>query len=668
MGFEALPNAIDPGAAQVPQTAADTVFRGETPEDRVALGLVLQDVGIAERFTNSKARPQEWNRIDDLYRAVPKQQKWEGTDIPRASLTMPLILEVVESLLPQVFLGFFSDKQPFLLTAKGNTTQSAARASEKILKWAIKASSFKEEIRKILKSALLYGNGVGKWGWSVTTERRKVYSRDAAKNIISETHEFKKSVPTFEYCELGNLLVDPALRSHDPRDGKFVILQKFVTAHMLDEMRSDEAYKNIPTREQLSEILTARSEATENSLAGNQAQTYRHQQAELQTNESSSDPLAQPLEILEYWSADRVIVVLQRRLILRNDENEYDEIPFVGCAFIDVLKSFWGLGIGTLLEGEQALESGVANRWVDSLALSLTPAFHRKKGVGASSQNIRIAPGKVVNDDGELEPFVIPSVTNEALQAIQSSESRARKRVGANFGEDMPNQAMRTAEGVQQFTAGAQTQIQYFIEIFSEFVFIPTLEAFVGLAKDNLSPDEINDILTEEEGHAFDDDHLSIYTGKYAIDVLSSTKLAAKRAMVSMIPTLMQFFSAAPVQQAFQIQNKKIDLAEFTEEIIDIAGWDTPGLIVDMTPEDAQRAIQLNPAAIKMQSDMAVENQRAQNNQQLEQTKGDVRGGLQVVKHLLDQSGQHDEAQRGLMSNLLAAPQQPLANQAPPGE
>jgi hypothetical protein len=670
MGFDVLKGALDPGAAQRLQTKDETAFRDEKFEDITALGLVLQDVDIAQRFSSSKARPQEWNRIDNLYRAEMTVRNWEGSNEPRSHLQMPLILEVVESLLPQVYLGFFSDKTPFLLTGQGVTTQKTARAAQKVLKWAIKASGFKEEIRKILKSAMLYGNGVGQWGWATTTRRERNYTRDEQSNIVSEVEEVEHSVPTFEYIELGNLLVDSSLRSHDIRNSRFIIKQKFIDAHDLDDMRADERYKNVPTREQLREILAAKSEPTEDSMSALKVETFRHQQAEIQRLEHSSDPLSQPLEILEYWSADRVIVVLQRRIVLRNDENEYDELPFVSCAFIDVLKSFWGLGIGMLLEGEQRLESGVANAWVDSLNLVLSPAWHRKKGVGPSSQNIKVSPGRVINDDGELAPLAVQSVTAEALQALQSSESRARRRVGANFGQDMPNQAMRTAEGVQQFTAGAQTQLQYFIELFSQFVFIPTLEAFIGLCKDNLSPDDIDDILLEDEGKAFDDDHLSIYTSKYALDVLSSTKLAARRAMVSLAPVLMQYFSAAPVQQAMVVQNKKIDMAEFTEQIIDLAGWDAPGLIVDMTPEDQQRAQQMNPQAIKGQMDMMLQDKKQEDAVELEHTKGDVRGGLQVVKHILDQSGKHDEAQRGLLSNVMqppiaAQPQQPLANQPP---
>lgn len=674
MGFETLKQAIDPGLALGPLTPEQTKFADEKLSDASALGIVLQDIGYAERYVGSKARPQEWNDVDNLYRAVVQPKTWEGSNQARAHLGMPLILEVVESMLPQIHLGFFSDKtRPFTLIAKGTTTQGAARATGKVLEWGVKQSGFKEEIRKILKSCLLYGTGVGKWGWSISTRKLTKFTREDG-DIVATTDEVTHSVPTFEFIELGNLLVDPSVRSHDIRNAKFVIMQKFVTAYELDEMRTDELFKGIPTRDELREILATKSEPASDSMAATKVENFRTLQAERQDSEVSSDPLMQPIEVLEYWTQDRVIVVLGRKIVIRNDENEYDELPFVSCAFIDVLKSFFGLGIGKLLEGEQKLEAGVANMWIDSLNLTMSPAFHRKKGVGPSAQNIFVSPGRVVNDDGELAPLQVPSVTAEALQAIQSSEARGRRRVGANFGPDMPNQAMRTAEGVQEFTSGIQVRTQYFIELFAEFVFVPVLEAFVAMAKNNLTPKDIDNILTEQDGKAFEgDDHLAIYNGQYAIEVLSSTKLAGRRAMATLVPTLMQLFSAAPVQQALITQNKKLDMAEFLEQVIDLTGWDAPGLIVDMTPDDLNRALAQNPQAMRNQGMLQLQQAKHDDDMELESAKGDVRGGLQVVKHILDQSGKHDEAQRGLMSSLLTPPQQqeqasaPLSNQpAPP--
>jgi hypothetical protein len=132
-GFEQLPGAVNEGAALAPQTAEQTAFEDEKLADEQALGLVLTDVSLAERFVTGKGLTASWNQNDDDFRALVQAKTWPGSDKQRANLSMPLILEVIESLLAQVFLAFFSDKTPFVLTAKGTTTQEAARAARKVL-------------------------------------------------------------------------------------------------------------------------------------------------------------------------------------------------------------------------------------------------------------------------------------------------------------------------------------------------------------------------------------------------------------------------------------------------------------------------------------------------------------------------------------------------------
>jgi len=638
MGLENLSTAIDEGRAQAPQTPEQIKFAAEKLADEVALGIVTADVNNAEKYLYSKALPQDWNTADELYRAYVNAKKWDGTGEERAHLGMPLVMEVVEQLLPQAHLAFFSDKQPFFLDPRGRTTPEAARAASRVLLWAIHESGFKEEIRKILKSALFYGTGVGKWGWVSGKKSRKKYSRgdDGTVQMKQEPQDY--SCPTLDYIELCNLLVDPHTRTQDIRNARYVIHQKFIDASELDSLRDSGMYKNVPTRAQLKDILVNQGEPAVDSLAGNKVQNYRQHQAELQRMLTSADPTKQPLELLEYWTEDRVITVLQRKIILRNEENEFCRLPFVSCSFVDVPASFYGFGVAKLLEGEQKFEQGVVNAWIDSLSLSLTPMWQRKNGVGPSNQTILTAPGKVVNDAGELTPFQKESVSFEAIQAIQVSENRARRRVGANFGADMPTQAMRTAEGVQEFTSSLQVKLQYFVENFADMVFIPTLEAFVEMAKDTLSPNQIQRILTDADGKAFDGDVLDIYNGNYSLAVLTSTKLAARRAMAGMLPMMMQLFMAEPVQDSLTQQAKKVNYAELLQQALDLSGWDAPNIIVDMTDEDQQRAMMSNPAVVKAQADAQKQAQQHENNLDLEAAKGDARAGVQVVRSVLKEN------------------------------
>jgi hypothetical protein len=655
-GFENLPQAIDEGLAQRPPTPEELAFTAEKLADERALGLVLRDASLSESFITAKGLQEEWDRMDNLYRAKVPVKNWPNSNVPKAHLSMPLAMEVIEALLPQIHMAFFSDRQPFILRAKGKTKPEAARANAKILTWAVIESGFKEEIRKMLKSTLQYGQCLGKWGWRREKRSRKQYRRANDGSIEAAVLESKEpwAYPTFEFVDMRNALVDAGARSHDVRTAaKHVIFQQFIDANELDDLRKDPTYKNIPSRDELKEILGNLGEPTADSLSGVKNETWRENKAERPQVPTSSDPLSQNLELLEWQSAGRIITVLQRKIVIRNDENEFGEKTFLSCAFIDVLNAFHGFGVTKLVEGDQRLQTGVMNKWLDQYSLAIDQPLKRGKDSRApNNQTELMAPGKVLNEG--LEPINVPVPSTDALNIVAMADTRAHRRVGANSGPDMPNQALRTAEGVQAFTSGVQTRLQYFVEQFTDLVFIPALCKFLELCKDNLLPDQINSILTEEEGKAYEGDVLDIYNAQCSIEVLTSTKLAAIRAMSQLMPMFMQMFGAEPVQASLTQQGKKVDYVEFVKQSMDLAGWDASNFIVEMTPEDQQRAMMMNPAILKAQADKEALAQKQQNALELVDAQGMAKAGVKVIDHTLKMSEPKE-------------PAKPLPNQKKPG-
>lgn len=663
-GFETLKSAIPEGEAQEPITSSEVAFDGDELSDEAALKIVLQDVVVAEKYLQSKNQVVELDSADNLYRAHVRPRVWPGTDVARSNIGMPIVLESVEKLLPSVYLAFFSDPQPFLLEPAGKTSPVAVRAREVVLSWALAEAEFKEELRKLIKSTLLYGQGIGKWGWKVTSRTIKKYERDPNGKIVPKTVTEDINQPTFEFVELRNVLVDPSLRSHDVRKANYVVQQSFISADALDALRDDETYKNIPSREQLAEIFARKDEPTTDSMRGTKTSTWHNFQGEQQNIPGSADPRLQPLEVLEYWTPDRVVTVVQRKIVIRNEANEFGKLPFVSCAFIDVPMSFYGFGVAKLLGNEQRLQQGIVNSWVDTLSLQLNPTFQLQKGVGAGTQQIKIAPGKVITESGELKPLVVPSVTTEALNAISNSEQRATRRVGASA-SDMPTQALRTAEGVQAFSSGLVDKLQYFVDIFAETVFVPVLEAFVEMCNDKLTPEQINEILSDEEGKAFEGDVLDFYNANCKIKVLSSTKLAARRAAAQMIPTIVQLVTTQPFQESLTVQGKKFDYEELLDEGLELMGWSIDSLIVDMTPDDMKRVQMSNPAVIKAQSDAQLEQQRHQNTMEQIDEQGAARAGSALIRDAVKQGGSAAEAQVAQQLLGSAAQQQPEAPMQP---
>lgn len=600
-GLQYLKNAIPEGEAVAPLLESEVVVTGLWT-DSVALGIVLADINAALAYEQAKSFITSIEIADDLVRGYVRVRPWPNTDKPRSALSMPVVLEAVEKIMPFLHLSLFgSGKDPFEANPIGQTKPEAARAWQSLLRWSVKVSDFKEGSRLTMKNILQYGFGAGFTGWeSQEIVKKKFKKSENGKSVSHDTGAERKDViakPTYEAANLRNTIFDPCCPSQDPRKGRFVGKRTVITGYDLLDLASDKTYKNIPTEEELIRILTNKEEPAIDSLQAAKPNQTRELQAQQDTMPASKDPLMSPLELVEYKTDDRIVTVCQRTLVIRNEINKENSKCVFGCAFIDVLNSLFGFGIARLLNGEQRLQQGVLNTWIDSLALVLNPAFQNTKGtLGNSQQNISIAPGKIVTIEGELKPLVATDVSETAHNAIESSSVRAMKRVGADGGSNMPTQAMRTGSGVQAFQGDITQKLQYFMEQYLDLVFVPVLKHFIEHIKENLTPEQIKQILSDEEGKAFEGDVLDIYNADVKIDIISGVKLTTKQAAAQAAPLILQLVQNAAVQTSLQVQNKKFDYDNFLTEYLELMGWDIENLIIDMTPEDTKRVQEQNQA------------------------------------------------------------------------
>jgi hypothetical protein len=497
---------------------------------------------------------------------------------------------------------------------------------------------------------------VGGTSWESKTISKKVYKKDSSGAMQGKMEEVELELPHYECLDLKMVLVDPGLKRQDVQHGaKFVIKQIMTDGYGLDQLRSDPSYKNIPTNEQLADFLANKQEMTEDTLGPDKRAIWREYQAKLESEPTSKDPMAQPLEILEYRTAHCVVSVLQRKLVIRNEENEFGKLPYHSCAFIDVLGSAWGFGVARLLSGEQRLQQGVINNSIDSLALVLNPVFQLLKGIGPGTQSIPISPGRVINESGELKPLVVPDVSKSGLEFIAQSNARAMSKVGAEGGSDMSTGTARTAQGVQAFSGDIIQGLQYFLEIFIDLVYLPVLREFIEMMHEHLTIEQINKILTTQEGKAFEGDITDVYNAEYDVDVTAGSNMMAKFAAAQLAPQIIQLVSAGPVADQFETSAIKFDYAEFAQETLDLMGWDCENLIVPMTAEDKQRVQQKNQAAARAQGMMQLQQQKHSDDMENIDAKASGQAGVAVVRSVL----KNNEQQGAAMAEQMQQPEAP---------
>jgi hypothetical protein len=638
----------------------------QTPEDETALRIVVQDTLYTERWLESKMLPLEWLRYDRLYQFKVPAQFWEGTNIPRANLGIPLVYEHVESILPQVMAGLFSDDPPFMSEPRPGTSMQAARANDALLAWELDRVNFKEEIRLGAKSALIYGVGIWKWGWHSYTKKRTEYRRKQSRRFLPagalggvmvdqdlsdevEAREVEEEVnePTFEYVNIRHVLVDPGCRVSDIRKAKFVVHRLYLTLLDLEELAGREGY-NIPPIERLKQVFFP---PKEKPLAGSIETSTIDMNSEFRAMprnlDSTVDPLNQPLEVLEYWTADRVYTVVQRKLVIRNQANEFGRIPFLSACFSDVLDSFYGMGIAKLVGGEQRLQQGTINTFLDDLSLSLNGMFVRVRGKNTPTQQLRMRPGGIIDTDDDKGIGILQRqpIQLEVGAVMASSDSRAQRRTAANemvVQGSLPSDKSsitRTATGVQALTGGSGARLQYFVENIASQVFVPFLRAIHAMNGRYLKPSQIERILTKELNQAYQGDTIDLINAQVNFNVLAASKLQARRSMSSSLPLMFQFLLTEPVMNSLQVEGKKVNVAELVNMLFQVTGWpNKQDVIVSMTPQDQQRAMLNNPAVQQMMAQQGTMQAQEDSKMRLLEEENVARAGRDVIRSLLKQA------------------------------
>jgi hypothetical protein len=644
--------------------------------DTAAINLVLSNTELADNFININQWASGWTMSDLLYQSPISTSNYDtGTDVANSAVPKFMVSNHISSIVPKLMGGIFYEDPCFLLRGSPGTTPEVIQAKTAMFTFQLKAMRFEEEIERGLEQMALLGTAIWKWGYTEYNTKEKKYKRYAPKVPAPDGIEttpidtpdsddfeiefYPKTVshPWIKFCDIRTVLVDPGCRFGDIRTAKWVVYRDYATYQDLNRLRGIEGY-NIPSEEVLRRMFEkATSPGPDNiSMTIPEGMMGYLQHAKPRSYKTSADPNRAPLELLEHWDDEKVIVVLiynGHNILIRNEANPYSKIPFYSANWRNIPDSFYGQGLGMLIGSEQIVEQGVTNLALDLLAYCLQPVALRKKGFNALTQNTRWEQGGIIDVEEDVDKafkfLQMPPVPAEAFSFIQQSQSAGAATSGANEQvvqgaghAGISTTGMRSGTGAAAVVQANASRLDGPTGRFVRQVFEPWMHQMDELDNDLLPTSVIKEVLGEKIGNDFKMDHILYRNAKMEYEVLAGANLGAKKEMAQALPIMIQLLNNPTFVANANDAGYQFDAVAIFQAFTDAAGWKfSQAFLRIMTPEQKQKHDANSPAAMQaaqQKNATVMQQQKFEQEQTMENQKQLGKAGNEAFRSSIEKS------------------------------
>jgi hypothetical protein len=638
-------------------------------DDEAALKLVIDDAARADNYMNVNQWASAWAESDLLLQSPRQSSAFDGGNIAQANVPKFTLSNHLNSIVPKIIEALFYEDPPFLLRPRPGTKQEVVRAKTALFSAQLWDMKFRTQIERGVEQMALLGTTIFKWGYLEHDKKIKKYRRRAEPlkldsavptapidtpesdlfDVYVET--VKISRPWIKYCDIRTVLVDPGCRVGDIREAKWVIYRDYATYDDLNALREVSGY-DIPDEEALkSFFLSDPSSGADNiSMTIPEGMRGYLQHALPRNFKTSADSLQNPMEILERWDKDKIIVVLSfngKNILIRNETNPYRKIPFYSANWRNLPDSFYGQGLGQLIGSEQVVEQGITNLALDLLAYGLQPTAVRKKGFNVPTQQTRWKQGGIIDVDDDVDKafkfLQMPPVPGEAWAFLQQAQASAQTTSGANEqivlgagSAGVRTTGMRSGTGAAAVIQANASRLDGPTSRLVEQVFEPWLYQMDELNNELLPTSVLRRILGEELGEFYLEDHIEFRNAKFEYEVLAGAHLGAKKEMAQALPIIIQLLNNPTFVKNVNDGHYQFDAVAIFKAFTDAAGWKfSQDFLRPMTPEEIQRYEQNSPSALmqkQLQAQQQMQLQKFDQEKQLEDQKQLGKAGAEILR------------------------------------
>lgn len=455
---------------------------------------------VIEAIDSVKAFHRGWtNQIERRYRAYRgiAEKKREKVQTWRSALTTPYVLQVVEGMIATLL----DAKPSWEVTAKPQPgeplqeilgRQESSKVASSMLQWAMDEDKFALKQRPFIQQDLIVGATAGKVVWAyecremtrlVPIEIELADDFGVVKDRYTDTDEEEQLVclrdgPSLIVRDLRDLFWPEGAKSVD--DAGWIIDRSWETWEALKAKEDAGLFRNVD----------ALKEARNDQFADD----YQDREQML-WGQSRNKNL---IEVLEYWTNDRVITVGARKVVLASRENplRIKRKPFVFCSAMPDAFQIPGISVVETLAQIQEYLWTIQNQRIDALRL-LTNVITLIRSDVDDPDSFEFYPGAqwIVEDPGQVSQLQIdPTAAQITLEAEALMKGDLQNIMGglafAGGTESGLSAAQNTATGMSIVTSIAQRIIQarkqHYMWAYSQFG-----EMFLGMMGQMLREERI---------------------------------------------------------------------------------------------------------------------------------------------------------------------------------
>jgi len=417
----------------------------------------------------------------DNYWAQYRSKLLNESEYPfRARLFIPYSFTAVETAVPRMVEAVFSSDPIVAVKPIEQADVDNSSILEMLINYQFRRMDFLDTFIPLVKDCFIIGSCFAKVDWkkefrymkqmAMDTTLDEMTGQETQMPMVDDKGNYvleKKRLPFYDDPYIYRIdpykfLIDPKANPIDPiGTSEAVIMITESTIPQLKELEKEGIYKNISEVEKVKGSSTW--EAGEN----------RWSDMDLTKPSQEPDKHSKRVLLYEYWEDDRVIVLAEEKVVIRDEPNPYWHCrrPFIEgriCPTNEVV----GIGFMEMIESQQHELNDKHNQRADNITLALNRMYVIARDADIDTELLLSEPGGIImsNYVEGVQPLPQPDVTQSSFSEIADIEDNIDRTLGIHDPSRGKPTDRETATGVVALQEQANMRFKLMIMIFSKML------------------------------------------------------------------------------------------------------------------------------------------------------------------------------------------------------